>query len=110
MTPTQLIEDLNLPEDKIARIKALAASFMDFEEILHEHGEEHTADTPFRQGMLTQSQQCIDLAANIVGQTPEAVKEALLGVFGITQEQYANSCTMHHQIIALSGFVGAKQS
>ena len=110
MTPTQLIERLNLPYDQIERIKGLAGFFADFEEILHRsHGERHAADTPLRQGILTQAQNCVDLMAGMTGEKPDDVLQTLLTLFGLSENQFKGSCTSAGEIVALSALVEAKQ-
>jgi hypothetical protein len=110
MTPTQLIDDLKLPLDQVNRIKALKVSFDEFETILHGSHPEHGADTPVRQGILLQTQNCVNLIAQILGENPNAVLQALLPLFGLTEAQLDRSCTSGQLIVALSALVAAQQN
>ncbi|MGA3236701.1 MAG: hypothetical protein ABSG03_10385 [Bryobacteraceae bacterium] len=110
MTPTQLIDNLKLPQDQVDRIKALKASFDEFENILNGGNPEHGADTPFRQGILGQAESCVNLIAQILGESPNTVLQALLALFGLTELEFTRSSTSDNLIVALSALVAAQQN
>ena len=109
MTPDQLITGLHLRREQVDRIVVLKASFDQFEDILHGRYQEHLADTPLRKGLLIQAQDCVNLIAQILGEDPSTVQQALLTMFGLTVNQYNLSCTSIAQIVAFSALVAAAQ-
>ena len=109
MTPADLINDLKLPQDQIDRIQALKASFDEFEDILSGAKKDKCPPSPFHGGLYQETEDSVNLIAQIIEQDADAVKQALLKLFGITEEQFNTTSGHLLQIIALSALVKAQQ-
>jgi hypothetical protein len=108
MTPTQLIDDLKLPHDQINRIKALRASFEEFEHILRGSQTEGCSAKPIHTFLTEQVQTCVKMIAKILNQDQNTVLQALLALFGLTEIQFKTTSISTLQIAAFSALVEAK--
>jgi hypothetical protein len=109
MTPTQLIDDLKLPHDQIERIKALKAGFEEFELIVRGlHGKE-CKPTPFHDGLHKKMDNCVNLIAEMLNQDPNTVLQALLALFGLTENQFRTTSETTLQLVAFSALVEFQQ-
>ena len=109
MTHTQLIDDLKLPPDQIERIKALKAGFEEFELIVRGTLGEACPPTHFHKAIKKQVDDCIDLIAKILNQDANTVLQALLALFGLTEDQYKTTSKTTLQIVAISALVEHQQ-
>jgi len=109
MTPAQLIDDLKLPQDQIDRIHALKAGFDEFEDILSGAKKDSCPPSPLHGGLSEQTADSVNLIAQMIEQDANDVKQALLTLFGITEDQLNTTSPSVLQIIAISALVKAQQ-
>jgi hypothetical protein len=110
MTPNQLIDDLKLPHHEIDRIKALKASFEEFERILRGSiAVGYCPPTPFHHGLEVQVENCVTLIAKILNQDRNTILQALLALFGVTENQLKTTSGTVLQIVAFSALVEAQR-
>jgi hypothetical protein len=105
MTHTQLIDDLKLPKDQIERIKALKAGFEEFELIVRGANQEACPPNALHDGIKKHVDNCVNLIAEILNQDPNTVLQALLALFGLTEDLYKTTSKTTLQIVALSALV-----